>query len=130
MADNTVQTRPKFELPFDDKKANIAFLAVLLVGLIIFTVIMFYRSKPRTFEARFSDQIYSEIELSSNKMTLTVTVNDSTITQTGKLQAVQKDDGYKIYQVEFEDEVVQIMVSDGQLVMAYASGEALVFEET
>lgn len=131
MAENTTSRHPLFNFEIDDRLTNIIVFVVLAIGLIIFTFVMTNTwRKTYTYEARFSDEIVSEIKISDDDMTLSVTVKDTTTSQKGDMKLIQKDDeGYKYYQVEFEDTVVQIRIKDDELVLAYPSGEAVKFEK-
>lgn len=131
MAENTTSHHPLFNFEIDDRLTNIIVFVVLAIGLIIFTFVMTNTwRKTYTYEARFSDEIVSEIKISDDNMTLSVTVKDTTTSQKGDMKLIQKDDeGYKYYQVEFEDTVVQIRIKDDELVLAYPSGEAVKFEK-
>lgn len=131
MAENTTSRHPLFNFEIDDRLTNIIVFVVLALGLIIFTFVMTNTwRKTYTYEARFSDEIVSEIKISDDDMTLSVTVKDTTTSQKGDMKLIQKDDeGYKYYQVEFEDTVVQIRIKDDELVLAYPSGEAVKFEK-
>ena len=131
MAENTTSRHPLFNFEIDDRLTNIIVFVVLAIGLIIFTFVMTNTwRKTYTYEARFSDEIVSEIKISDDNMTLSVTVKDTTTSQKGDMKLIQKDDeGYKYYQVEFEDTVVQIRIKDDELVLAYPSGEAVKFEK-
>lgn len=131
MAENTTSRHPLFNFEIDDRLTNIIVFVVLAIGLIIFTFVMTNTwRKTYTYEAKFSDEIVSEIKISDDNMTLSVTVKDTTTSQKGDMKLIQKDDeGYKYYQVEFEDTVVQIRIKDDELVLAYPSGEAVKFEK-
>lgn len=131
MAENTTSRHPLFNFEIDDRLTNIIVFVVLAIGLIIFTFVMTNTwRKTYTYEAKFSDEIVSEIKISDDDMTLSVTVKDTTTSQKGDMKLIQKDDeGYKYYQVEFEDTVVQIRIKDDELVLAYPSGEAVKFEK-
>ena len=131
MAENTTSRHPLFNFEIDDRLTNIIVFVVLAIGLIIFTFVMTHTwRKTYTYDARFSDEIVSEIKISDDDMTLSVTVKDTTTSQKGDMKLIQKDDeGYKYYQVEFEDTVVQIRIKDDELVLAYPSGEAVKFEK-
>ena len=131
MAENTTSRHPLFNFEIDDRLTNIIVFVVLAIGLIIFTFVMTNTwRKTYTYEAKFSDEIVSEIKISDDDLTLSVTVKDTTTSQKGDMKLIQKDDeGYKYYQVEFEDTVVQIRIKDDELVLAYPSGEAVKFEK-
>ena len=131
MAENTTSRHPLFNFEIDDRLTNIIVFIVLAIGLIIFTFVMTNTwRKTYTYEAKFSDEIVSEIKISDDDLTLSVTVKDTTTSQKGDMKLIQKDDeGYKYYQVEFEDTVVQIRIKDDELVLAYPSGEAVKFEK-
>lgn len=122
--------QPSFKL--SEKNANMIFIGILILGCIIFTFIVFANnSKSTKYKAVFNEDIYSVITIKKDKCTLDVTVKDETITEKAELDLIDDGDGqgYKIYQAKFNDEVVQIKLVDDQLIMAYESGEIIIYEK-
>lgn len=131
--------RPRREFHLDDRFMYIIFFAIIAVGLCF--VVYFFTAKSNKsvkYEAVFNEQISSVIELSDKKMVLSVTVDGETITQTGTVKKVSAENlpaeykdtsKYNLYQVDFTDEVVQVLVQGDELTLAYSTGEYLIYKE-
>ena len=127
----------------DEKKLNMIFLGILIVGAIIFTIIILRTpSKTKKYYKVFGTQISSTIEVNEDKkdITIIVDVNGTKIEQKGSLDYLNKDSEYTYYEATLEPrsdsgdsdsnteskpEIVQIKVNDKILVLAYDSGEVL-----
>ena len=113
----------------DEKQANLIFFAVLVVGLIFFTVLFLLTPSKTQYEAYFGD-IRAELTLTTNKgADMNVYVEDTALEQHGDLSLVEETEEYAIYEVTFEDETVTLRIEGENLTMTQDSGEVIEFQE-
>lgn len=123
----------------NEQRLTYIFFGILIVGLIIFTIILFMQ-KPRKYVATFDDNVTTTIELNEENIQIKVAVGDTKITQSGTLVALMDGDDdvgeFTIYEAtlepmteEEEEEVVQVKVYDDYIILAYDTGETVTYEK-
>lgn len=123
----------------NEQRLTYIFFGILIVGLIIFTIILFMQ-KPRKYVATFGDDVTTTIELNEEKIQIKVAVGGTKITQNGSLVALMDGEDevgkFTIYEAtlepmtdEEEEEVVQVKVYDDYLILAYDTGETVTYEK-
>ena len=123
----------------NEQRLTYIFFGILIVGLIIFTIILFIQ-KPRKYVATFDDNITTTIELNEERIQINVAIGGTEITQNGSLVALMDGEDevgkFTIYAAtlepmtdEEEEEVVQVKVYDDYLILAYDTGETVTYEK-
>ena len=122
----------------NEQRLTYIFFGILIVGLIIFTIILFMQ-KPRKYVATFDD-VTTTIELNEERIQIIVAIGGTEITQNGSLVALMDGEDevgkFTIYDAtlepmtdEEEEEVVQVKVYDDYLILAYDTGETVTYEK-
>ena len=123
----------------NEQRLTYIFFGILIVGLIIFTIILFMQ-KPRKYVATFDDDVTTTIELNEERIQIIVAIGGTEITQNGSLVALMDGEDevgkFTIYDAtlepmtdEEEEEVVQVKVYDDYLILAYDTGETVTYEK-
>ncbi len=123
----------------NEQRLTYIFFGILIVGLIIFTIILFMQ-KPRKYVATFDDDVITTIELNEERIQIIVAIGGTEITQNGSLVALMDGEDevgkFTIYDAtlepmtdEEEEEVVQVKVYDDYLILAYDTGETVTYEK-
>jgi len=101
------------------------FFAIMIIGLILFTVLYIVKSNSAVYETSFGE-ITSTVEINDLMKTISMKVNvdDQVMKQTGKY--TETDDGYK---VTFDDEVVTIKINEDTLDVIYDDGSKISYKE-
>ena len=117
-----------------DNRPVLIVFGILIVCLIVFTILLL-KPKPIKYTTTFGDNITSTITIVDKKINMDVVVNEKTkVTQSGTLTLLDSgkdDDGseWTIYEATLtkETEIVQIKVYDKTLILAYDSGETVIY---
>ena len=114
-------------------KLNVAFFAIMVIGLLLFTIILLLRANTKVYESTFGDNISSTITLSgSNKIELSVTVEEVTQTKSSTYSEIANDDidnNYLIANNE-EDEKLEFRMKDDNIIeLKYEDGTIVTYKE-
>ena len=119
-----------------DNRPVLIVFGILIVCLIVFTILLL-KPKPIKYTTTFGDNITSTITIIDKKINMDVVVNEKTkVTQSGTLTLLDSgkdEDGseWTIYEATLtkdkETEIVQIKVYDKTLILAYDSGETVIY---
>lgn len=117
---------------------TLIFFGVMIVGLIIFTIIIFSRPSSKIYSAQYGENFTVHAELySNNTIDLAVDVGKDRIVQSGTYKEITDDDIEFNYIATFvpnvqnvEPVTVNLVIIDNTLTITYNDGEKIILKES